>query len=72
VTRVDVLVAERWIEKVIEMKRVCERIMVLRVAVGGKYAVCDISVCSAGRSFDGGKGRVLLKVEQNCDGNMIR
>jgi hypothetical protein len=53
VAGVGVLVAERWIEKVIEMRRVCERIVILRVAVG-KSVLCVVSVYApqAGRSME--------------------
>jgi hypothetical protein len=40
---VGVLVAERWVEKVIEVRRVCEGIVLLRVAVG-KSVFCVVSV----------------------------
>lgn len=42
ISGVDILVAERWIE-VIEVKRFCERIMLLRVIVG-EPVVCPVSV----------------------------
>ena len=41
---VGVLVAEKWIDKVIEVKRVSERILVLRVAVG-KSVLWLVCVC---------------------------
>jgi hypothetical protein len=34
VSGVGILVAERWIENVIEVRRVCDRLMVVRVAIG--------------------------------------
>ena len=40
---VGILVAEKWIEKVIEVKRISERIIVLRVTVG-KSVVNIVSV----------------------------
>lgn len=43
VSGVGILVAERWIDKVIEVKRFSERIMLLRVIVG-KSVVCLVSV----------------------------
>ena len=33
-TGAGVLVAEKWIDNVVEVRRVCERVMVLRVAIG--------------------------------------
>ena len=33
-TRVEVLVAKRWVESVIEVKRVNERLIVVKVAIG--------------------------------------
>lgn len=39
---VGVLVAERWVKKVIEVKRVSERIIVLRVCIG----TCVVNIVS--------------------------
>jgi hypothetical protein len=65
------LVAERWVEKVIEVRKVCVRIVLLRVAVG-KCFVCEISICPAGRSPNAGEGIVLLCIEKGCIGYEIR
>ena len=50
---VGILVAERWIEKVIEVKRINERLMVLRVAIG-KSVLYLVSVYApqVGRSMN--------------------
>ena len=49
---VGIMVAERWINKVIEVKRFTERIMLLRVLIG-KTVVCLVSVYTpqAGLSY---------------------
>ena len=43
ISGVGMLVAERWIDKVIEVKRFSERIILLRVIVG-ESVVCLVSV----------------------------
>ena len=52
---VGVLVAEEWIEKVLDVKRWSERIMVLRV-VRGEFDIC---VCTAIRERQGRKRGIL-------------
>ena len=54
---VGVLVAEKWCEKVKEVKRPSERVIVVRVAIG-KLIMNGISLrlCSTGRLSDGRKG----------------
>jgi len=67
---VGIMVAERWINKAIEVKRFTERIMLLRVLIG-KTVVCLVSVYApqAGLSYEekedfyASLGKVLLGVE---------
>ena len=63
---VGILVAEKWIEKVIEVKRISERIMVLRVTVGKSVLnIVSVYAPQVGRStvekeeFYGVLGKVL-------------
>ena len=45
--------AEKWIEKVIEVKRISERIMVLRVSVGKSVLnIVSVYAPQVGRSTD--------------------
>ena len=47
---VGVLVAERWIDSVVEVRRVSERVIVLRLAIGKLVLnVVSVPVCSSGR-----------------------
>jgi hypothetical protein len=65
---VGMLVAEKWVEKVIEVKRISERIMVLRVTVG--KSVLNIAP-HVGRSTEekeecyGVLGKVLRETSTN-------
>ena len=54
---VGLLVADRWIEKVLEVKTASERFLVVRVIVG-KFvltAQLDICVCPASGKANGGE-----------------
>ena len=70
---VRILVAEKWIEKVIEVKRISERIMVLKVTVDKSVSVYIVSVYAlqVGRSteekeeFYGVLGKVLSETSTN-------
>ena len=47
------MVAEKWIDKVIEVKRISERIMVLRVTVGKSVLnIVSVYAPQVGRSTD--------------------
>jgi exonuclease III len=66
---VGILVAEKWIEKVIEVKCISERIMVLRVTVGKSVLnIVSVYAPQVGRSteekeeFYGVLGKVLSKI----------
>ena len=56
---VGVLVAEEWIEKVLDVKRWSERIMVLRVVVGRSVVNLISVVCTADRERQGRKRGIL-------------
>ena len=53
VSGVGVLVAERWIDSVIEVKRASERVMVLRLAIGKTVInVVSVHAPQVGRTTD--------------------
>src|SRR5208282_6513139 len=69
---VGILVAEKWIEKVIEVKRISERIMMLRVTVGKNVLnIVSVYAPQVGRSteekeeFYGVLGKVLSEISTN-------
>src|SRR5271157_5364162 len=69
---VGILVAEKWIEKVIEVKRISERIVVLRVTVSKSVLnIVSVYAPQVGRSteekeeFYGVLGKVLSKISTN-------
>ena len=69
---VGILVAERWVDKVIEVKRISERIMVLRVVVGNSILnIVSFYAPQVGRSteekeeFYGVLGKVLRETSTN-------
>ena len=66
------MVAEKWIEEVIAVKRISERIMVLRVTVGKSVLnIVSVYAPQAGRSseekeeFYGVLGKVLSEISTN-------
>ena len=52
------MVAEKWVKNVMEVKRVNEKIMVVRMRVG-HHSILNISVYATSLEKDGGKSRVL-------------
>ena len=59
---VGMLVADRWIEKVLDVNRVSERLMVVRMIVGRSVLNLNICLCSAGGMVKGGKRGVFNHV----------
>src|SRR5208282_1324263 len=69
---VGILVAEKWVEKVIEVKRISERIMVLRVTVGESVLnIVSVYAPHVGRSTEekeecyGVLGKVVRETSTN-------
>ena len=63
---VGLLVAERWIEKVLEVRRVSERLMVVRVIVGRTVLnLISAYAPQAGRPLPE-KGRILHFIREDC------
>ena len=55
---VGILVAEKWVEKVVDVRRISEQIMVLKVAIG-KQVFNIVCICSPSRKICSGEGKVL-------------
>ena len=71
-TGVGVLVAERWIDSVVEVRRVSERVIVLRLAIGKLVLnVVSVYVHQVGRAIEEKEefyillGKVLKDVGEN-------
>ena len=69
---VGILVAEKWVDKVVEVVRVCERILVLRLMVGHNVVnIVSVYALQVGRSkedkedFYGLLGKVLLGIKDS-------
>ena len=60
---VGVIVAQRWVDSVMEVTRVSEKIIVIRLSVE-KTVVNILSICSSSREGTGGEGGILQLFKQ--------
>ena len=66
---VGLLVRDRWIEKVLEVKRVSKRLMVVRVNCMEDCAELDFCICATSWKTYAGERRILHLFGEDCVGD---
>ena len=56
---VGLLVSEKFVDKIVEVTRVNERLMMAKDCDWGVFGECDLELCAAGWTESGGEGCVL-------------